>query len=81
MVVADTDTMAPTKPATRMAARAPRGELYRSRRGHYDVYLGGIDHADVLRVELEFLNRHASAVDDVTEPPTARQSPPVAGRT
>ncbi|MEU3012135.1 alpha/beta hydrolase [Nocardia asteroides] len=59
MVVAEADTMAPTGPATRAAARAPRGELYRSRGGHYDVYAGGIDHHDVLRVELEFLNRHA----------------------
>jgi fermentation-respiration switch protein FrsA (DUF1100 family) len=59
MVVAESDTMAPTGPATRAAARAPRGELYRSRGGHYDVYDGGIDHSDVLRVELEFLTRHA----------------------
>ncbi|WP_235947983.1 hypothetical protein [Nocardia terrae] len=55
MVVAESDTMAPTGPA----ARAPRGELYRSRGGHYDVYAGGLDHTDVLRVELEFLERHA----------------------
>ncbi|MFE3055456.1 alpha/beta hydrolase [Nocardia sp. NPDC059239] len=59
MVVAESDTMAPTGPATQAAARAPRGELYRSRGGHYDVYDGGIDHSDVLRVELEFLTRHA----------------------
>lgn len=59
MVVAETDTMAPTGPATQAAARAPRGELYRSRGGHYDVYAGGLDHSDVLRVELEFLTRHA----------------------
>ncbi|MFJ4654871.1 alpha/beta hydrolase [Nocardia sp. NPDC088792] len=60
MVVAETDTMAPTGPATQVAARAPRGELYRSRGGHYDVYSGGLDHSDVLRVELEFLTRHAT---------------------
>ncbi|MFJ9370256.1 hypothetical protein ACIRRA_38350 [Nocardia sp. NPDC101769] len=59
MVVAETDTMAPTGPATQAAARAPRGELYRSRGGHYDVYADGVDHSDVLRVELEFLTRHA----------------------
>ncbi|GGN72037.1 hypothetical protein [Nocardia rhizosphaerihabitans] len=59
MVVAESDTMAPTRPATQAAARAPRGELYRSRGGHYDVYEGGMDHSDVLRVELEFLTRHA----------------------
>ncbi|MGW4535951.1 alpha/beta hydrolase [Nocardia sp. NPDC004340] len=61
MVVAETDSMAPTGPATRAAARAPRGELYRSRGGHYDVYAGGLGHTDVLRVELEFLNRHATS--------------------
>ncbi|MGW6422412.1 alpha/beta hydrolase [Nocardia sp. NPDC055053] len=60
MVVAETDTMAPTGPATQAAARAPRGELYRSRGGHYDVYAGGLDHSDVLRVELEFLTRHSA---------------------
>jgi pimeloyl-ACP methyl ester carboxylesterase len=59
MVVAEHDTMAPTGPALRVAARAPRGELYRSRGGHYDVYAGGLDHENVLRVELDFLRRHA----------------------
>jgi uncharacterized protein len=59
MVVAEHDTMAPTGPAFRVAARAPRGELYRSRGGHYDVYAGGLDHENVLRVELDFLRRHA----------------------
>ena len=59
MVVAESDTMAPTGPAVSVAARAPRGELYRSRGGHYDVYAGGRDHDNVLRVELEFLRRHA----------------------
>jgi uncharacterized protein len=37
---------------------APRGELYRSRGGHYDVYSSGLDHENVIRVELEFLRRH-----------------------
>jgi pimeloyl-ACP methyl ester carboxylesterase len=59
MVVAEHDTMAPTGPAVSVAARAPRGELYRSRGGHYDVYSGGLDHENVVRVELEFLRRHA----------------------
>ena len=59
MVVAESDTMAPTRPAVSVAARAPRGELYRSRGGHYDVYAGGRDHDNVLRVELEFLRRHS----------------------
>jgi uncharacterized protein len=60
MVVAESDTMAPTGPAVSVAARAPRGELYRSRGGHYDVYAGGRDHDNVLRVELEFLRRHST---------------------
>jgi pimeloyl-ACP methyl ester carboxylesterase len=59
MVVAEHDTTAPTGPALTVAARAPRGELYRSRGGHYDVYAGGLDHDNVLRVEVEFLRRHA----------------------
>ena len=59
MVVAEHDTMAPVGPALSVAARAPRGELYRSRGGHYDVYSGGLDHENVIRVEFEFLRRHA----------------------
>jgi fermentation-respiration switch protein FrsA (DUF1100 family) len=60
MVVAENDTMAPTAPAVAVASRAPRGELYRSRGGHYDVYAGGLDHENVVRVEMEFLRRHSS---------------------
>jgi hypothetical protein len=59
MVVAERDTMAPTRPALSVAANAPRGELYRSRGGHYDVYAGGLDHENVLRVETSFLHRHS----------------------
>jgi pimeloyl-ACP methyl ester carboxylesterase len=59
VVVAEHDTMAPIRPALSVATRAPRGELYRSRGGHYDVYAGGLDHENVTRVELEFLRRHA----------------------
>ena len=63
MVVAEHDTMAPTRPALTVAARAPRGELYRSRGGHYDVYAGGLDHENVLRVETSFLHRHSKTPD------------------
>jgi alpha-beta hydrolase superfamily lysophospholipase len=59
MVVAEDDTMAPAGPALTVAARAPLGELYRSRGGHYDVYAGGLDHENVLRVETSFLHRHS----------------------
>lgn len=57
MVVAEDDTMAPTAPAVKVAAKAPRGELYRSRGGHYDLYAGGPAHEDVVAVELAFLAR------------------------
>ncbi len=63
MVVAEHDTMAPTRPALAAAAHAPRGELYRSRGGHYDVYAGGLDHENVLRVETAFLHRHCATPD------------------
>jgi alpha-beta hydrolase superfamily lysophospholipase len=57
--VAEDDTIAPTGPAMRVADRAPQGELYHSRGGHYDVYEGGEDHDRVLNVEVEFLHRQA----------------------
>jgi hypothetical protein len=60
MVVAQDDTMAPIAPALRVAVRAPQGELYRSRGGHYDVYQDGLDHEHVLDVETAFLRRHSS---------------------
>jgi alpha-beta hydrolase superfamily lysophospholipase len=60
LVVAEHDTMAPVEPAVRVTQLAPRGELYRSRGGHYDVYQGGQSFDDVLRVEVEFLHKHGS---------------------
>jgi uncharacterized protein len=60
LVVAEHDTMAPVGPALRVAERAPHAELYRSRGGHYDVYQGGKDYDNVLRIEVEFLRRHAA---------------------
>ena len=59
MIVAETDTIAPIGPALRVADRAPKSQLYRSRGGHYGPYKGGEDHDNVLRVEIEFLHRHA----------------------
>jgi fermentation-respiration switch protein FrsA (DUF1100 family) len=59
LVVGENDTIAPAGPALRVAERAPKSELYRSRGGHYDVYEGGDDYDNVLRVEVEFLRRHA----------------------
>jgi dienelactone hydrolase len=59
LVVAEHDTMAPVGPALRVADKAPRGELHRSRGGHYDVYQGGQSFDDVVGVELEFLHRQA----------------------
>jgi uncharacterized protein len=59
LIVAEHDTMAPAGPALRIAAKAQRGEVHRSRGGHYDVYQGGQSFDDVVGVELEFLRRHA----------------------
>jgi len=57
LVVAEQDTMAPVDPAVRVTQEAPRGELYRSPGG--DVYQAGRSFDEVLRVEVEFLHRHA----------------------
>jgi len=62
LVVAEQDSMAPVGPAIRVTEKASLGELYRSRGGHYDVYQGGVSFDDVLRVELEFLHRHAKTL-------------------
>jgi hypothetical protein len=50
-------------PALRVADKAQRGEVHRSRGGHYDVYKGGESFDDVVAVELEFLRRHAKMAD------------------
>lgn len=60
LIVAKHDTMAPVGPALRVADKAPHGELHRSHGGHYDVYEGGEDHDNVLRIEVEFLRRQAT---------------------
>ncbi|MFL5825580.1 MAG: alpha/beta hydrolase [Thermoleophilaceae bacterium] len=60
LVVAENDTIAPVRPALRVAERAPRAELFRSRGGHYGVYEGGEDFDRVIDVEVEFLHRHAA---------------------
>jgi fermentation-respiration switch protein FrsA (DUF1100 family) len=59
LVVPEQDTMAPVAAAVRVAEKAPQGELYRSRGGHYDVYEGGEDFENVVRAEIEFLRRLA----------------------
>jgi hypothetical protein len=51
---------APIGPALRVPDRVPKGQLYRSRGGHYDPYKGGEDDDNVVRVEIEFLHRHAA---------------------
>jgi hypothetical protein len=53
------DTIAPVGPALRVAERAPKSELFRSRGDHYGVYQGGEDYDRVIDVEVEFLHRHA----------------------
>jgi pimeloyl-ACP methyl ester carboxylesterase len=59
LIVAETDTQAPVAPALRVAELAPHAELHRSKGGHYDVYQGGVAFDDTLRLEVEFLRRHA----------------------
>jgi pimeloyl-ACP methyl ester carboxylesterase len=59
LVVAENDTIAPTGPALRVAERAPKGELVRSRGDHYGVYQGGEDYDRVINAEVDFLHRHA----------------------
>jgi dienelactone hydrolase len=63
LVVAKDDTIAPVAPALRVAERAPRAELDRSRGGHYGVYQGGEDYDHVLRLEVEFLHRHGEVFE------------------
>jgi pimeloyl-ACP methyl ester carboxylesterase len=63
LIIAEHDTMAPVGPALRVADKAQRGEVHRSRGGHYDVYQGGQSFDDVVAVELEFLRRHAKMAD------------------
>jgi pimeloyl-ACP methyl ester carboxylesterase len=63
VVVAETDTIAPVAPALKVAARASHSELYRCKGGHYGPYEGGEDHEKVLALEVEFLHRHAQAVN------------------
>jgi hypothetical protein len=61
LVVPEVDSIAPVPAALEVARKAPGAELFRSAGGHYDVYEGGAGHADVLRVELEFLRRHVKS--------------------
>jgi dienelactone hydrolase len=51
------DTVAPSKPALRQAARAPRGEVRTYDEGHFDIYLGEA-FEQVIGDQLDFLARH-----------------------
>jgi hypothetical protein len=68
-LLGENDTIAPAAPALRVAERAPKSELYRSHGGHYDVYEGGDDYDDVVRVEVEFLRRHAGLPAELVTAP------------
>jgi pimeloyl-ACP methyl ester carboxylesterase len=75
LVVAEHDTMAPVRPALRVAEKAPDAELYRSRGGHYDVYEGGEDHDNVLRVEVNSsTDTHDFSRDEPANEVVARDS-------
>ncbi len=56
VLVCDEDRSAPTGPAGRAAARAPRGELHTVGGGHYEPFLRG--HEQAVEAELSFLRRH-----------------------
>jgi hypothetical protein len=56
------------QPALRLAERAPKAELFRSRGDHYGVYEGGEDFDRVVNVEIQFLHRHTRVPPD---PPTS----------
>lgn len=62
LIVAEEDTQAPVGPALRVAERAKKAELHRSKGGHYDVYQGGVAFDEALHLEVEFLRRHAGLV-------------------
>ena len=64
LVVPEHDNIAPVPAALEVARKAPGAELFRSKGGHYDVYEGGAAFADVLRVEVDFLHRHATTAGD-----------------
>jgi uncharacterized protein len=61
LIVPEADTVAPAGQTLLVAKRAPRSELHRSGGGHYDVYQGGAAFDETLRLEVEFLHRHAQA--------------------
>jgi pimeloyl-ACP methyl ester carboxylesterase len=61
LVVAEHGRIAPIARALRVAERASKAELFRSRGDHYDVYEGGEDYDRVINAEVEFLHRHAQA--------------------
>ena len=64
LVVPENDNIAPVDAALEVARNAPGAELFRSKGGHYDVYEGGAGFAEVLRVEVAFLHRHATTAAD-----------------
>jgi alpha-beta hydrolase superfamily lysophospholipase len=69
VVAVPDDTVTPAEPARRMAAAAPRGELFEveSGRGHFDVYVGETFER-VAAAEADFLVR-ALAVGEPVEAP------------
>jgi uncharacterized protein len=65
LVVPEADAIAPVPAALEVARRAQGAELFRSGGGHYDVYEGGASFADVLRMEVDFLHRHAKTAAEM----------------
>jgi uncharacterized protein len=63
VLVCDDDRSALAEPAVRVAARAPRAELFRLPGGHYEPFLDG--HERAVAAELAFLRRHLLAAPDL----------------
>jgi pimeloyl-ACP methyl ester carboxylesterase len=58
--ICEADTVAPSGPTKRYAARAPRGESLLYAEGHFDIYVGDA-FEKVVADQLAFMQRHAPA--------------------
>lgn len=67
VVACDADGVIPPKPAYEVASKAPHGELFVIRGGHYSPYQEGI-FDETVAAEVEFLERHLVAAATDGEP-------------
>ncbi len=61
--IADGDTLCPAERTATLAARAPRGEIVRYPKGHFDIYVGELFEQAVTD-QLAFLTRHLLTARD-----------------